>query len=260
MTQNQGSISNIERQEQILDFIQAKKRATVAQICEKYKISEATARRDLENLACSNKIQRVHGGAILIRRLPQEPPIINRVTEQTEEKKRIGLAAAQLIEDNDTVFLGSGTTVLEVARNLGGRKKLNVITNSLLVINTLMDMPEITIIALGGLFRREEMSMIGYITEQALSQVRADKVIIGVRAIDVDQGLTNQYLQETQTDRAILGIARQTIVVADHTKCGMVSTAFLAPINKVDILITDKKAPDDFIGRLKGMNIKVIQA
>ena len=145
---------------------------------------------------------------------------MQRTAEQTSEKVRIGQAAADLIADGETVFLSSGTTVLEVARQLRGKRNLTVITNSLLVLNELADVPDITVICLGGMLRHSEMSLIGHITELALSELRADKVIIGIRAIDPENGLTSGYLPETMTDRAILKIGREVIVVADHTKCG----------------------------------------
>ncbi len=104
------------------------------------------------------------------------------------------------------MFLGSGTTVLEVARNLRDRKNLTVITNSLPVLNMLAGIKEITVISLGGMLRESELSFIGHITEQALAEVRADKVIMGTRGVSLEHGLTNDYLQETLTDRAILKI------------------------------------------------------
>lgn len=233
-------ISSVERQAQLLQFIEQRQRVTVAQICDQFLVSPATARRDLDALAEQGKIQRVHGGAIPIRQAPPELPVLHRLTDQSEEKQRIGRAAAALVVDGDTVFLGNGTTVLEVARNLLAHKNLTVITNSLMVLNAMADSPDVTLISLGGQLRRSELSMLGHITEQALAELRADKVIIGVHAIDAQHGLTNQYLPETMTDRAILKIGRKVIVVADHTKCGRIATAVLAPVNAVDLIITDR--------------------
>ncbi len=254
------SLSNIERQQQILQLLNREQRISVTEICEHLSISEATARRDLEALAEQGKLQRVHGGAILLEQAPPELPILERETEQAQEKVRIGRAAADLIADNETVFLGSGTTILEVARNLRGRRNLTVITNSLLVLNTLTGLTEITVIALGGMLRDTELSFIGHITEQALAEVRADKVLIGARAISLEQGLTNDYLPETMTDRAILKVGRETIIVADHTKVNRVSTAFLAPLNSIHKLVTDNKTSDEFVSALAQQGIEVIRA
>ena len=231
-------ISNHERQRQLQQFIEQRQRVTVVQICEQFGTSPATARRDLDALAEQGKIQRVHGGAIPLRRAPPELPIVQRLADQADEKGRIGRAVATQVADGDTIFLGNGTTVLEVARNLVARRSLTVITNSLMVLNLMADLPDVTVISLGGQLRRAEMSLIGTIDEGTLATLRADKVIIGVHAIDARHGLTNQYLPENTTDRAILGIGRTVTVVADHTKFGRVATAFLAPVSAPDLIVT----------------------
>lgn len=252
------ALSSLERQEQLRRFIEERQRVSVAQICQQFAISMATARRDLEALAERGEVQRVHGGAIAVRRAPPELPVLQRQADQAEEKRRIGQAAAALIADGETVFLGSGTTVLEVARHLRDRCDLTVISNSLPVINLLADAPGITVIGLGGILRRSELSLIGHITEKALAEVRADKVILGIRAIDAEHGLTNDYLPETMTDRAILNIGREIIVVADHTKCGRVSAAFVAPLSAIHTLVTDAQAPPDFVAALMSRGIRVL--
>lgn len=254
------ALSSLERQNHILQLVTRQQRVTVNGLCEAFAISEATARRDLEALANQGKIQRVHGGAIAIQQAPPELPMLQRQGEQPDEKQRIGRAAAGLVPDGAAVFLGSGTSVLEVARSLRGRRGLTVITNSLPVVNTLADQSEITLVCLGGMFRPSELSFIGHITEQALAEIRVDQAIIGTRAISLEQGLTNDYLPETMTDRAILGIGRQVIVVADHTKFGRVSAAFLAPIERVHTIVTDRQTPQDFVDAVTARGLQVIVA
>lgn len=250
--------SNTERQQILVQLLERQKRLTVSEICAQFSISEATARRDLDALAEQGLLQRVHGGAIPVRRAEPEMPILDRSQVQAEEKRRIGQAAAALIQDGETVFLGSGTTVLEVARNLRTRRNLTVITNSLPVINTLAGIADINVIVLGGMLRDSELSFIGHITEQALAEVRADKVVIGVRALSLEHGLTNDYLPETLTDRAILSVGREVILVADHTKFGAVAPAFLAPLKSIHILVTDEQTSEDFLTALREQGIRVI--
>jgi DeoR/GlpR family transcriptional regulator of sugar metabolism len=247
-----------ERQKRILSLLSKQGRLSVAEIVEQFSISVATARRDLESLASQGKAQRVHGGVIALEQAPPELPILERESEQPDEKIRIGRAAAELIADKETVFLGSGTTVLEVARNLRDRKNLTVITNSLPVLNMLAGIKEITVISLGGMLRDSELSFIGHLTEQALAELRADKVIIGARAVSLEHGLTNDYLPETLTDRAILKVGREVILVADHSKINRVSTTFLAPLTDIHKLVTDKKTPRVFLSALKEQGINSI--
>ncbi len=249
-----------ERQKQILSLLSRQGRLSVAEIVTQFSISEATARRDLEALASQGKAQRVHGGVIAVEQAPPELPILQREGEQADEKSLIGKAAAALIADGETIFLGSGTTVLEAAKNLRERKNLTVITNSLSVLNALAGIKEITVVSLGGQLRESELSFIGHITEQALAEVRVDRVIMGARGLSLEHGLTNDYLQETLTDRAILKIGHEVILVADHSKVNRVSTALLAPLSSINTFVTNSKADKKFIQALKKQNIKVVIA
>jgi DeoR family transcriptional regulator, aga operon transcriptional repressor len=249
-----------ERQKQILSLLTRQQRLSVAEIVTQFAISEATARRDLESLASQGKARRVHGGVIAVEQAPPELPILERESEQLDEKIRIARGASELVSDKETVFLGSGSTVLEVARHLRNRRNLTVITNSLPVLNTLVGINGITVISLGGMLRDSELSFIGHITEQALMEVRADKVIMGTRGVSLEHGLTNDYLQETLTDRAILKIGRKVIIVADHTKVNRVATALLAPLDSMQTFVTDSRADKKFIQALKKNGIEVIVA
>lgn len=253
-------ISNTDRQIQILELIVRKQRVSITDIVESFSVSEATARRDLEALDSDGKIRRVHGGAILNEQTSAESPILQRSSDQTEEKIRIGRAAAALVNEGETIFLGSGTTVLEVARALKTRKNLTVITNSLPVVNVFAGEESISVICLGGILRQTELSFIGHITEQALQEVRADKVIIGTRAISPEHGLTHDYLHETLTDRAILHAGLEAIVVADHTKFGRQATVLLAPLDQIQTIVTDKPLADVMKSTFQDRKIKVIEA
>lgn len=250
-------ISSEQRQNDIVRLLLRQGKLSVGEIVERFKVSEATARRDLEVLADKGRIQRVHGGALPITQALPELPILEREKEQGYSKQKIGQAAAALVQDGETVFLGSGSTVLEVAHHLQHRQDLTVITNSLPVLNALSGQTGITLVSLGGMLRRSELSFIGHITEQALAEVRVDKVIIGIHAISLEQGLTNDFLPETMTDRAIINAGREVIVVADHTKVNTVATAYLSPITSINIFVTDSETPTEFITGLKKAGIKV---
>ena len=263
-------VSGTDRQMQILQLLERQQRISVADLCTMFEVSEATARRDLESLANQGKLQRVHGGAIVLTQAPPEQAILHRQNEQTNEKIRIGQAAAALVQAGETVFLGSGTTVLEVARALRGRRGLTVLTNSLPVVNAitgtgtlagagaLAGAEGITLICLGGMLRDSELSFIGHITEQALAEVRADKVFIGTRAISLEYGLTHEYLPETMTDRAILKAGKEIIVLADHTKFGRAATVRLAPLESIHTIVTDKGTSQDFLEAFQERGVSVL--
>ncbi|MGQ9494129.1 MAG: DeoR/GlpR family DNA-binding transcription regulator [Anaerolineae bacterium] len=251
---------NTERKQAIRLLIRERGRATVAELSKHFGVSPATVRRDLDALEDEGVILRAHGGAVVAERALPEPPIIQRMKENEEEKKRIGKAAAELIQDGETIFLGSGTTTFEVARNLTGKKNLTVITNALNIVNLLAEQPDITVVVAGGLLRHSELSMIGFITEQALKELRANKVIMGMRAISVHDGLTSDYLPEIMTDRAIMRSAPEVILVADHSKLEKVSTVLVAPITAVHKIVTDAAAPAEVVAELQALGIEVILA
>ena len=127
-------------------------------------------------------------------------------------------------------------------------------------MNLLAETPDVSLVSIGGMLLPTELCFIGHIAELALEEVRADKAIIGVRSINLEQGLTSDYLPEVITDRALLRAAKETIIVADHSKFGRISTALLIPVEKVQTIVTDTETPRDFITGLQESGIRVIVA
>src|SRR5579884_900404 len=206
-----------ERLQQIEHIIRERQHIRVVELSEHLGVSEPTIRRDLQKVEEMGRIRREHGGARMVEKAAPELPVMQRIAECSEEKRRIGQAAAELIEDGETIFLGSGTTTLEVIHHLDARKNLTVITNALNIATQLASYPNINVIITGGVLRHSELSMIGHIVEQTLKELHADKAIISMRAISIDEGLTNDNFLETMTDRIIIQFAREVILLADHS-------------------------------------------
>ncbi len=240
-----------ERQHRILQILEKAPGVRVSELSSSLGVSEATIRRDLDHLHDTGLIQRIHGGAVLTVRAAPEAPVLQRSADHSEEKRRIGKLATSLILEGDSVFIGSGSTTLEVARNLIGRRNLTVITNALTVVNTLHQEDGIAVVLTGGVLRSSELSFIGYLTEQALHELRPQKVIMGIRSINLSEGLTNDYLPEVSTDRVIIQSAPEVILVADHSKFGKTSTALVAPINAVSMLVTDSGIDSAVLSELR---------
>jgi DeoR/GlpR family transcriptional regulator of sugar metabolism len=241
-------------------LLEEQQQVSIREISDRFSVSVATARRDLDALASYGRIERLHGGARLIGQAPPEQPSMQRLSEQLAEKQAIAAAAAALIGDNETIFLGSGTTVLEVARRLPRRTNLTVVTNSLLVANALADRREITLLVVGGLFRQSEGSFYGHLTELMLNEINATKVISGIRAISLENGLTNDFVPEISTDRKILKIAKDVILVADHTKFNRVATALVCACTEIRRIITDEGTPPEVAQGFADAGIEVIVA
>lgn len=249
-----------ERQQLILETLRDSRQVIVAELGGRFDVSEVTIRRDLRELAARGLLRRAHGGALVAPPALPEPPVVQRMSQAEVCKECIGRAAAALVADGASVFIGSGSTTAYVARYLVDRTGLTVVTNALTVATELAAATGVTIVVTGGMMRASELSLIGHIAEQSLREVRVDKVIIGIPAISLEVGLTNDYLPEVMTDRAIIEMSPQLIVVADHTKFGKVASAYLAPLERVKVLVTDAGADPQMLARLAEMGIHVIIA
>ncbi len=251
------SNSTSQRLGRIREYLARNGRAGIAELSELLRVSQGTIRRDVDKLSASGELIRLHGGASLPETPRLEPPIYQRSSINLGHKQIIGKRAAESIHEGETVFLGSGSTVLELAKNLRGRRGLTVITNSLPVLNTLSDCPEITVVVTGGFLRHSELSLIGHFVEKSLADLRADRVVIGIHGIDLDSGLTNDFLPEAMSDRAIVRFSRSLMILADSTKFGRVKPSFVAELSVVSEIVTDAGAPADLVAELTRRGIRV---
>lgn len=247
----------INRQESIVTHLSEKKESSVHELTHHFKVSEATIRRDLAELEEMGKLTRTFGGARYVENSGSEPPIYSRMGSDTPEKELIGKAAASLVADGDTVFISSGTTAFQAARHLVNHQGITVITNSLPIINLLSRSEDVMLIVLGGVLRHKEQSLIGPATENMLAEYRADKAIMGVRAIHSGHGLTNDALQETQVDRRVFEIAHEVILVADHSKYGNIAPHYLGPLKSIDYVVSDS-IPDQERHTLEDLGVKIL--
>jgi DeoR/GlpR family transcriptional regulator of sugar metabolism len=249
-----------ERLQRIVEAVRENGQVTVAELSHRFGVSDVTIRRDLRELATGGLLRRAHGGAVPRTPVPLEPPVIQRMLQERNQKEQIGRAAAALVDDGESVFIGSGSTTAYVSRHLVDRKNLTVVTNALNIATELATAEEITMIVTGGMMRASELSLVGHIAEQALREVRVDKVIMGMRAISLEAGMTNDYLPEVMTDRTIIEMTPELILVADHTKFGKVASAYVAPVERMTTLVTDLETDPETLARLREMGIRVIVA
>ena len=247
-----------ERQLKIVQIIKDKETVSISDLSREISVSEITIRRDLRDLSDNGIIHRVYGGAMIAEPAIIDLPVLQKIENEKELKDAIGFAASDLIKDGESVFIGSGSTTAYVARNLINRNRLTVITNALNVGMELSNSERITVVVIGGMMRPSELSLIGHIADQALKEVRVDKVIMGITAISVTAGLSNDYLPEVMTDRAILDMTPEVIVVADHTKFGKVASGYVAPLDRVKTLITDQDTDELYLDQIRKMGINVI--
>ncbi len=251
-----------ERQRQIDKLINQQGEVMVSELADRFGVSQMTIRRDLQDLAARESIEKVHGGAVKIdqNQLISRAPLLEGWDKQAAAKRRIGETAAEMVKEEETVFIGAGTTTLAVAEALRDRQNITVMTNALTVANTLAKSQSIMLMITGGILRSKNLSMVGYLAERNLQGVRADKVITSIRGIDPEFGLTSDDLHEMKTNLAIMAISEHLIVVADHTKFGHVATSRTAPISAASAIVTDTQAPEGLVAEIRELGVEVIQA
>lgn len=246
-----------QRQNKILEYIRLHKSAQVNQLSDEFGISPSTVRRDLREMEVNGLVNRVHGGAVLIEN-ELEMPIHLRGVEHSIEKQRIGRAAAELVEDGETIIITSGSTTEAMLPYLTGKQNLTVITNAVHIAYRLGQNPDMDIIVLGGWLRQTEYTLLGHLTLQCLQDLQASKVFHGVYGISPKHGLTGTYLPEVQTDRAIFAAAGEVIILADSSKFEQVGPVRLANIEDISTVVTDHQVNTEAVRQLRDRGINVI--
>jgi len=254
------------RCELIIKFLLRTGTATVEEILEVAGSSAPSIRRDLARLESRGLIRRTHGGATLVEPLLYEPfrydsSFLSREQRFAEEKRRIGLAAAELIQANETVGLTAGTTTTHIGRSLRHREKIQVVTNAINIGMELCNQPGIRTYLTGGVVPWAwSFSLTGNAALTFLDDVYMDKVFLSVTGLDAERGATTLEADEALVYRKMLKQAKQVIVTADASKLGKVSPAFICPANEINILITDTGASAEALAPFERQGIRVIRA
>jgi len=228
-----------QRRERILESLTLNKIVTITDLSDRLGVSEATVRRDLEWLEEEGILERTHGGAIMSQRIQLEPEYNQRAQRHPEEKRLIGAAAAAMLEDGDTVFINSGTTSTQVIRHIRKDANLTIVTNNL---QATLDVSDVgyELILIGGAFQPKSNSVAGPFALTNLSQIYANKAIIGVDAISLKHGCTVPSDAEASIIRTMFARTNGLLIcVADHSKWGMVSNFEIARLDQFDRLVTD---------------------
>ena len=249
-----------KRREMIVEQLARENVVRVAQLSETFGISEVSIRRDLEHLERKALLQRVHGGAVGVAAAAggEQTPA---ATPQLEEKRRIGRAAADLIRPGERVLFDSGTTVLEVARALGGDPpragSLTAITCSLPIVQELGRHRWVHMLLLGGIYLSDRRLVTGPQAIESLNNLHADKMFLGADGLTLSHGVTTATVLEAEVDRAMIRAADEVILVADSSKVGGIGLATILPLERVHKLITDTRAPAWFVESLRDAGVEV---
>jgi len=250
----------VERQSRIVQMINERQTVSVAELTATFGVSDMTIRRDLLRLEERGVLQRTHGGASILKSPPGDHPYYARLHEQVQEKLAIVRLAAGLIRDGETIVLDAGTTIARLAGLLVDKRDLTVITNSIHAVNELRGAKGINLIVTGGTLWEPTVSLVGPVAISTLHRFAADKAFMATPAISLEAGITNSNLYEAEVKAAMIEIARERILLVDHTKFGRTSYAKVAPLTAIHRLITDDGAPPATLARLRELGIDVLVA
>jgi DeoR family transcriptional regulator of aga operon len=258
--ENQKEISTADRRSQILALLEEQGQVDVQQLSNRFKVSSVTIRNDLAYLENKNLLYRTRGGAIKQTKVAMDLALSEKARKHAEEKRRIGIKAVELIQEGDTIILDSGTTTMEIARQLKNFQNLTVITHALNIATELAGSKGIEIIMPGGMVRAKSFSLVGSQAEKILRDYYCDKLFLGVDGIDTSYGISTPSVSEAQLNRVMVEISQKTIVVTDSSKFGKRSFAFIVPIDKIDRVITDEGIAEKDRQSLLTQNVELIIA
>src|SRR5271166_6175669 len=243
------------RRRRLLELITRQGYATLDELVRGLGVSESTIRRDLEALDLAGSIKRTHGGAVYTGEVRSMPPFDERTATAAVEKRAIGLTAAALLEDGDTVLLDGGTTTLEVARALIGRR-LQVVTNSLPIAQLLASSQQTDLILIGGYVYPRTGVALGPLSIATMQSIRVRKAILGAGGI-VRDGIYNSNSLLVDSERQMMACGQEVVIVADHTKFGRLALARLCGLSEVHRLVTDPGLTDEYRTILEAAGVTI---
>lgn len=250
-----------ERRFRIREMLSAQRTVSASQLCDGLGVTAATIRRDLAALEEEGVLVRSHGGAVSRMSSTNFQPSYETLRRsQSEEKQAIAREAERLVLDGDTIFLEGSTTVYELAGQLNHRNRLTVVTNSPTIVCQLQRSSGVTVLCTGGDLQKDTFYLSGEWAQRALSEIRLDKAILGVSAIDPAYGVSTANHAEAQIKKMITRAAKTRIALADHTKFGTQSFAFVGAVTDIDILVTDSGTDPKHIQELRELGMEVIVA
>jgi len=261
MENNKKKRSTVERRRKILNLLSENGQVFVHELSAEFNVSEVTIRNDLDMFESKKLLIRSRGGAMKYESsVGTDYQITDKDKIHYAEKVKIGKMAATLVKDGDTIIIDSGTTTLEVAKNLNTDYNINIITNAVNIVNQLLKFSNINIIVPGGIIRKNSHSLIGPLAEKSLANFYVDKVFIGVDGFDMSLGAFTPNIEEASLNQCMIEIAKEVILVTDSSKFNRKSLAFICPPSKIDIVVTDDKIDNEVKRQLTEMGIKVVIA
>ena len=251
-------MSIAERHKYILELLQKDGFVRVTDLTKALDVTPVTIRKDLKILEEKGLLYRTHGSASPVNPHTGDRHVTEKEKFNIEEKQRIAVEAAKLLEDSDSIIMNSGTTICAFAEAIEPRGQLTVVTSSIKATTILGELDNINIIQLGGTFRKKSISVIGNYTLQFLEGITCSKLFLGVDGIDPDFGVTTSNIEEAELNKKMMGVSLTTVVLADSSKFGRKGFGKICDIDKIDIIITDKGISKAMADMIEDMGVKLI--
>jgi len=249
----------LERRQRIIDLLKEKKVLKHAELTEELGISIDTLRRDLNILSENNEIEKIYGGIKIVEADAGESAMADRMVSHLEEKENIARLCNEQIQEGDCIYIDSGSTTYQLAKAIKNRKNLTVVTNSLPVITELIN-SEVELIIIGGKIRRHESSVVAYDYIFNFDELNIVKAFICASGITTERGISDYNLEEAVTRKKIIEISKKVYVAADHTKFGKEVTVRIAPLEKIEYIVTDQHVSPQWIGEFSTCETKLLIA
>lgn len=259
------SLIGEERKDYILNQLNLEGKVKTNELVESLGVSSESIRRYLEELEEENKLKRVYGGAVKINLSREEPSQLKREVLYAEEKRRIGRAAATLVEDNEVIFIDDGTTTLHMIDYLLNKKNITVLTNSVPALYLLIDYKNKELFSgdiffIGGKVSSVQSRVTGSLAEKMLENFYADKAFISIDGIMMNKGITSFDEERGQLAKKLMEQAKHSIVVTDHSKFGLVQFYKIADLKDVDIIVSNVPAPKEWEQYVLDKNVTWVEA
>jgi len=259
------SLAGEERKQIIINMLQLKGKVRTPELVQALDVSSETIRRYLEELEDELKLKRVYGGAVKINVEREEPAYVRREVQQAEEKRRIGRAAASLIQDKDVVVIDDGTTTLQMIDSLAYKKQLTVLVTSVYTLNLLIgyknrNIFDGEIVLIGGRINPKHYRTSGTLAMEFMSNFNVDKAFIVADGLQIDSGVTSYEDERGVLARTFMKQAKQTIVLADYTKIGTNHFYKIADFKEIDMIISDVAPPQAWRSKLDDQDVHWIVA
>ena len=247
----------MERQIEILSFLRNTNVVQIKELSDRLRVSRNTIRRDLKRLEEEGLVRITHGGAVGIQNAPMGIPLGIREDQYAEEKVRIGKKAAELIQDGDAIILDAGTTTERIVSFLKDKKNLTVITNGLNIALCLLGIPGVTALLVGGVMNEITRCTAGFYAEEFLRQFHVSTAFISAGGVTVD-GVMNTNAFEVRIKRSMIQAADRVVLVVTRDKIGKTSLAPFAKLEEFDVILTDSKAPEEELEKLRGKGVEIV--